>query len=438
MIWSKLRQILLVFLIGLSAFLSFQIWTTGVQQREPAPSGGNPLPASLTDRSFVEVFSPKKVIWHRNTAGETLDINTFYTGEWFEDYLPEMTFGRVQLPEKLGLSAYQDYLNSENWVEFIFDAPVPFGIFEDGFDDLPTDYQNRTFTHVIMNKKNPDKTAFYDSQEELFYRVEGSEYTEEVINKLLYSPDNQMTDVKAFDITDRFIYLPVKEKEVEYRDYLVERLPNNLFIYQFFSDPSEIDARRTGNTTRYLDLTTEVKINDSLNMLNYLRQRSDMDEMTFSDRLRNSYDVLNQIENWTEKVHYQGYSPKTNEVIFQRYVQGYPVYSYQQFESVIEIAVVESGLTSLQVPIRVAQTSLSLTGEKAKTLPSGEDVLNQIKEINPDLSNITDIRIGLTWTESKEDERVVHFEPDWYVESKGSWIEVTRFIEAQEVSINGF
>ena len=101
----------------------------------------------------MEVFSPKKVIWHRNTAGEILDINTFYTNEWFEDYLPEMTFGRVQLPEKLGLSAYQDYLNSENWVEFIFDAPVPFGIFEDGFDDLPTDYQNRTFTHVIMNKK---------------------------------------------------------------------------------------------------------------------------------------------------------------------------------------------------------------------------------------------------------------------------------------------
>ena len=146
------------------------------------------------------------------------------------------------------------------------------------------------------------------------------------------------------------LFTSIKRKKSSIRDYLVERLPNNLFIYQFLFNPSEIDARRTGNTTRYLDLTTEVKINDSLNMLNYLRQRSDMDEMTFSDRLHNGSDVLNQIENWTEKVHYQGYSPKTNEVIFQRYVQGYPVYSYQQFESVIEIAVVESGLTSFQFP----------------------------------------------------------------------------------------
>lgn len=438
MIWSKIRQLLLIVLIGLSLFLSFQIWTTGVQLREPSSGGSSPIPASLVDRSLVEVFSPKKIIWHRNELDRKLDLNTYYTSDWFEEYLPETTFGEVQSPQRLSFSAYQDYMTDDSWVEFVFDAPVPFGIFENGFEDLPTDYENRTFTHVLMNKENPELAGFYDSHNEFLYQIDGTGYTEDMLDELLYSQDNVMTDVQAYEVNERFIYLPVEEQEVEYRDYLVERLPNNLFVLQFFSDTSEVDARRTGTTTRYIDLTTEVRINDSANTLTYLRQRSDMGQMTFSERLQSSYQTLTQIENWTERVHYQDYLPETHEVTFQRYIQGYPVYSYQQFESEIEVTVVESGLTSLQVPVRVVQTPLTLTGERTKTLPSGAEIIAQLEEVGPALENVEDIRIGLTWTESEEDERVVHFEPDWYVEAQDNWIEVDRFIEAQEASLNGF
>ncbi|MER2063931.1 MAG: two-component system activity regulator YycH, partial [Alkalibacterium sp.] len=367
-----------------------------------------------------------------------ISINTYYTSDWFEEHLPETTFGEVRSPQRLSVSAYQEYLNSGNWVEFIYDAPVPFGIFENGLEDLPTDYENRTFTHVMMNKENPEIAGFYDSHNEFLYQIDATEYTEEMLDELLYAQDNSLTDVEAYEINERFIYLPVEEQEVEYRDYLVERLPNNLFVLQFFSDTSEVDTRRTGTTTRYIDLTTEVRINDSANTLTYLRQRSDMGQMTLTERLQSSYQTLTQIENWTERVHYHDYTPETNEVTFQRYIQGFPVYSYQQFESQIDITVVESGLTSLQVPVRVVQTPLTLTGERTKTLQSGQEVIAQLETVDQALESIEDIRIGLTWVESEEDERVVHFEPDWYVEAQDTWIEVDRFIEAQEAALNGF
>ncbi|OJF97166.1 YycH family regulatory protein [Alkalibacterium sp. 20] len=438
MIWSRIKHVLLTGLIGLSLFLSFQLWTTGVQLREPSSGGGSPIPASLVDRSLAEVFSPKKIVWHRNDVGRKVDINMHYTNEWFEKYLPETTFGEVQSPQRLSYSAYQDYLNDENWVEFIFDAPIPFGLFENGFNDLPTDYENRTFTHVFMNTDDPEIAGFYDSHSEFLYQIEETDYTLDIINELLYSEENILTDVEPIEVNERYLYLPVEEQEVEYHDYLVERLPNNLFIYQFFSDTSEIDARRTGNTTRYIDLTTEVRINDATNTLTYLRQRSDMGQMTFSERLRSSYQELTQIENWTEHVHYQDYAPETHEVTFQRYIQGYPVYSYQQFESTNEITVVESGRTNLRVPLRVVQTPLTLTGERIKTLPSGRDIINQLEEMELGLDYIEDMRIGLTWTESEEDDRVVHFEPNWYIEAQGSWLEVNRYIQSQEESLNGF
>ncbi|MDZ7836158.1 MAG: hypothetical protein U5K84_13350 [Alkalibacterium sp.] len=59
-----------------------------------------------------------------------------------------------------------------------------------------------------------------------------------------------------------------------------------------------------------------------------------MGQMTFSERLQSSYQQLTQIENWTEQVHYQNYIPETHKVVFQRYIQGYPViFSSQQSES---------------------------------------------------------------------------------------------------------
>lgn len=438
MIWSKIKNLLLAGLIALSLFLSFQIWTTGVQFREPSSSGGNTVPASLVDRSLAEVYSPKKIIWHRNTLQRTLDINTHYTNEWFETYIPEIAFGEVQSPQRLSYPAYQEFLNEENWVELIFDAPIPFGLFENGFNDLPTDYENRTFTHVYMNTKNPQIAGFYDSHSEFLYQVDETEYTEDIVNELIYSPDNILTDVEAFEVNERYLYLPTEDQEVEYHDYLVERLPNNLFTNQFFTDPSEIDVRRTGNTTRYIDLTTEVRINDATNTLTYLRQRSDMGQMTFSERLRSSYQELTQIENWTEHVHYLDYVPESNLVTYQRYIQGYPVYSLQQFETAVEITVVESGRTNLRVPVRVVQTPLTLTGDRTKLLPSGSEILGKLEETEQGLSNIKDIRIGLTWTESEEDARVIHYEPDWYVETQGSWIEVNQFIQTQEEALNGF
>ncbi|MDZ7836160.1 MAG: hypothetical protein U5K84_13360 [Alkalibacterium sp.] len=63
MIWSKIKHILLTGLIGLSLFLSFQIWTTGVAVRgsSSCPVQEDPVPAQLDEslRQF-EVFSPKK------------------------------------------------------------------------------------------------------------------------------------------------------------------------------------------------------------------------------------------------------------------------------------------------------------------------------------------------------------------------------------------
>lgn len=437
MTWSRFKHVMLTFLIGLSLFLSFQLWTAGGELRETTSGSSGSVPASLVDRTLTEVFAPNQIIWHRSFNNAKYEANTFYTQEWIEEQFTQMTFGDVQSPQRLGQADYQEQLSTGEWVEFIFDGPVPFGLFEDAFEDLPTDYENRTFKHFYMNRDDPTQIGFYDVDNEINYMVEDTSFTTEIINELLFGANNQFTDVEAVDVKDSFIYIPIEEVEVEYHDYLVERLPNNLYINQFFTDTSEVDARRTGQSIRYIDLTTEVRINDATNTLTYLRQRSDLGQMTFSQRLHDSFQELRQIENWTETIHYQGYTPSTNEVTFQRYIQGYPVYSFQQMESSILITVVEGGRSNLRLPLRVVQTPLTLTGEGTKTLPSGREVVNQLENTEQGLNAVENIQVGLSWVESEEDSRVVHFEPHWYVQSESVWYELNRYIQLQEEAHNG-
>lgn len=432
MSWSRIKHVLLTVLIALSLFLSFQLWTAGGELRETTSGGSGAVPASLVDRTMTEVFAPNQIVWHRSLNESKMEIDTHQMSDWIEEYFTTMEFGEVANPRRVSRLAYRENLASGEWIEFLFGAPIPFGLFDSAFDDLPTDYENRTFTRLFMNRENPEEVVFYDSTNELYYTVENSNFTEEMINELLYGANNQFTEVETVEVEEDLIYLPTEEVEVAYQDYLVERLPNNLYINQFFADTSEVDARRTGQTLRYIDLTTEVRINDANNTLTYIRQRTDMGQMTFSERLTSSFQELRQIENWTETVHYEGFTPATNEVVFQRYIQGQPVFSHQQQESSVLITVVESGLTNLRLPLRVVQTPLALTGEGNKTLPSGMDVVEELTAVGEGLEAIQNIRVGLTWVQSEEDSRVVHFEPNWYVQSDDIWYELSRYIQLQE------
>lgn len=438
MTWSRIKHGLLIFLIALSLFLSFQIWTAGGQYRQPTSTGSTTVTTSLAERTMAEVFSADRIIWHRNAIGRTVESNTFHMTEWLSNAIETMEFGEVETPERLTREEYEDSISFGNWVEFLFDAPIPFGLFSDSFDNLPTDYENRTFTRFYINTDDPLQLGFYDSINEIQYNVDDSNFTQDIMYDLLYSPDNEFREVERFELGDRAIYLPTDEVEVEYRDYLVERLPNNLYINHFFEDRSEVDGRRTGNTTRYIDLTTEVRVNDATNTLTYLRQRTDLGQMTFSDRLLSSYRELQMVENWTETIQYHAYYPETQQVVFQRHIQGYPVFSYQQLESTVAITVVESGLTNLSLPIRVVQTPITLTGSTMKTLPSGSDIIEMVRQTELGLDPIQDIRVGLTWMESEEDERVVHYEPHWYIQTQDVWYEMNRYMELQEAIPNGF
>ncbi len=62
--WNYIRKGILYFLIALSLFLSWNIWTAGSQTEEGATTSGNGNPTVIFDRSLTSVFGPVQVAVH--------------------------------------------------------------------------------------------------------------------------------------------------------------------------------------------------------------------------------------------------------------------------------------------------------------------------------------------------------------------------------------
>lgn len=437
MTWTHIKHFLLGVLIVLSLFLSFSLLTAGSQRDEQASTGNNSTPSLVADRTISEVFSPQQIVVHEayeNPLIASLQDSRALIERTYEN----ITYEEVQEPETFTREEYQQAVAEDSWVEFVYDGQIPFGLFENGFENLPSDYENRTFNKILFNLENEQQVLFYNSSDEVIYRVGQVNYVENVIDEFRGSETIQYTEAASLELA-QIVYVPREEVVVPYRNYVVRQLPDVFYIDLLFEETPEVERRVTGETRIYNDLRTKVEVNDLTNVLTYERQRANSGQLTLSERLLNSYQELRQVENWTDRSQYQSYNAATNYVVFQRYLDGLPVFSPQQLESTVRVRVGANGRRNLRIPLQIIQTPISLPGYEQKTLPSGLAIADQLEAAGVALSTVDELKVGLTWEESEEDERVIHFEPDWYVsvEEDESVYEIGRFLELQEDSLNG-
>lgn len=438
MTWTHIKHLLLALLITLSLFLSVGLWSAGGHLGEQTTSMNNRTPASLVDRTNAEVFAPYQIVLHGSEEADLLLTSIDQVREMMDDSLEEMVFNEVTSTEQVSRENYQETLSSGTWIEFVYDDRIPLGLLEERFENLPSDIASQSYNRLAVNLEELEELHFYDSVNQTFHHVEADEVQLETVNIFLNTDDISYVEAEAVAVHQNIVYLPIENVEVAYRDYVVERLPNMLYVNEFFTDTSEVDEMRTASDIRYIDLTTEVRINQNYHTVTYLRQRPDLGEMTVTERFNQSFDQLQRVENWIETVQFHSYDEESNRMLFQRYIDGLPVFSLQQQEAITEISVVESGLTHLRVPLRVVQTPLTLVGPQEKEMLSSSEILSRLNSVNEGLhEEIDDIRMGLTWRESEENSQIIHFEPNWYVSLDGSWQELERFIEMQEGIFDG-
>lgn len=430
MTWTYIKHVLLGTLIVLSLFLSIGLWSAGRRLSEPQSANESSAASSLMERTEAEVFSPYVVALHGvNEVGEIQLTTTNSLQNFIDQTLNEAEFERIDTRESLYLADYQENLVQGEKIEFLFSGQTPFGIWENAFTRSISDYDELTYNRIVIDLENLEQIEFYNTQEETVYYASVSSLTIEDFEAVRDTESLSYVGAESMEIGGGYVYLPIEALEIEHRNYTVERVPTNVYVNQFFTDTSEVDSRTTGNVTRLIDMTTEVQINAADHILTYESQQTALDELTLTERLNRSFSELQQVENWTEEVKFSSYAAETNEVVFQRYLEGLPVFSLQRQEALVKMAVNNNGLSELTLPLRIVQTPLD-TGDETEVLQSGQELMSIIDASSIiERTDVEDIRLGLTWEESSENSRVVHFIPNWYVKIENTWYEIEQLVE---------
>ena len=289
---DKLRNLTLTFLVFLSFLLSFNLWTAGRKIGEEENPSNQSVRSNIStiEHSESEAFRPATVALHGVDPENSLMIaETFPLRNLLENWFYSEDLIRVEDSSYINSEEYQEMMESNQWIEFIFREELPLGIFEQKFDDLTKEYENEYFNRILINVEDRNDVYFYNTETSSFYTVAALE--DELINidPFLNMENLNYKAAELQHIGNNLIYLTKESMEVPYRSYVIDSVPNSKYTTNFYPDPSLVDTRTTETTTRYIDLTREVTINQQDHTLVYLRQIEDSGDLQPTERFIKSF-----------------------------------------------------------------------------------------------------------------------------------------------------
>lgn len=431
---DKLRNFFLAFLVLLSFLLSYYLWTAGRGMGEEEMTSGQTGQASvsITTHTQSDTFRPTIVALHGMDSQSQIQIGrTYPLRNLLRDTFEAQNLNQIEDSTTRGYEAYINGMEQGRWLEFIYPEEQPLGLIDQKFEETSQEMSQTFYDRISINIDNPTSVYFYHTDTETMHVASTLEDEELAIEPFLN--EENITYQGAFPVflSNKIVYLPNNPVNIPYRRYVIDRLPNSVYVNNFFPDTSLMDRRSTANITRFIDLTKEVSINENTHTLTYLRQISDTGEVDPATRYERSFDQVNRFENWSDTFVVSAYDSVEEIVEFQREIEGYPVFSLNGHETVSEVSLVETGVTHLKLPLRYINTPITIQGAPVKELISGEELLNRLEEGTPGniYNEIDDIAIGYSWDQSEEETEVVDFNPDWFILTDDNWMNLEDYLE---------
>lgn len=426
---SIIRTMTLTVLIFTSLALSWLILTVNDYPIEEE-TGQKRTTQSINQESLkVHVLAPAQIVYHGPEGMQmvnTENLADFNADSSAED--EELT--DIRLIEE-GVTAYQAYELFQSEPTFIhtFDHSIPFSSFTPMVASLDDSVRGQTYDFMIFPVNQPERVLFYNSDNQKLYEGQANGSYIKQLSQQIDSHGVKTHQVNMHFFGNTPIYLPLNTVEIKDQDYLLERLPNNIYVDQLFDDPSEVNVRYLSSSVRYNDLYSELSVNEDYNILKYSRQGIDESHNSIDETFKNSFQLLNQFENWPHGLHYDQMNPSHSTVRFRRYLNGYPVFA-QNGEDIAEISVYQDELVYLQLNLTIAQTPIDAQqDEHIRTLDDGQTVAEKLRNTTIDSNQVNSIRAGMKWEYSDESDRVVHFTPQWFVNYNDKWYSLEELIE---------
>ncbi|MCM3588158.1 two-component system activity regulator YycH [Mesobacillus maritimus] len=426
--FETIKTFILTFLIGLSAILTWNIWTFQPNYELIGNEDTVNEVALGSKMEIKNVVKPQQVVFH--VAGEKygtqdsqeIDELIIMLGKWkfydirrYADHSSEL----------------MDQLAKGKYTEFIFPDEIPIEIyrkvlnFED--PDMPKFDFDRMIIDVVAGEGSEGKVYFYSSTSQQSYI---GNVNLAAINELFRNYFQKATSYDSY-ITfegkdNKQIYLPKYATEMKKYTYLRNPIETELLRDAIFTDPRFVQRNFVSDGEEYIAEASKLTVNNKTNIITYVKPfRENESVIGTSNLIQRSIDFVNGHSGWTDPFRFVHKDDFNQQVVFRMYSdEGYPIFNQVGLSEIVQ----EWGQSEVKLYERPGfQLEMLLNRDVQKiSLSTGSEVISTIlQKTGLDAEVIEDITPGYYMLKNAQDVSVVTLEPGWFYLYNGEWYELT-------------
>jgi regulatory protein YycH of two-component signal transduction system YycFG len=396
---ESFKTIVLINLVAISLFLSYSLWTS------------QPVSSSFQNQKYIQdvpviakkeisnVIFPSRMIVHRDNmhiaSEQSSYINTIYKaleqGE-FQDF--------KDISYTVPKSEFLSFVHGGNKTELIFPTEIPFDTMKNIFSIKDKYLSTYSFDRIVIDfyqSRNDEIVTYFVSYDtRKIYRLILTGYTVKQLEDL---SEQFVAKVKKnyfmykLDET-RAVFLPQEETTLPSMMYVTSELQEEMFKNSLFTDPRYVKKDETEYEETYTDGTRLLRINKTVQMLNYENSSvMNNEHVTGGMLVQRSVDFINSHGGWTDAYRFYYLNSKKGETVFRLYTENnYPVFNVKEMSALKQTWGVEE-LSTYRRPL--FKLLLNQGDEETVKLRSGRDIVNLLEKLPQDeLKTIKSIDVG--------------------------------------------
>lgn len=421
---EQVKSVILLLLIFLSLTLTFTIWTY-------SPTYGiNETPIvdiSIAEKKKIEdVVKPYRLLYSHEEmfTGSTSKMN-------IETVLNSMKTWDIQTVEPLNNKAsfqqINEYIKTPNRITLFYSAEVPIKTYSSILSFASHDLPNVSFNRLVIDWNDPleDKVTFYfiNTSKQKVYTARVANVNREGFSA---RTTKKAIDLPIYNEIERpgrlSLYVSKDPENTIGYTYILEEIDKEKFINALFTSPNLVRSNTLGTSQQeYTDDSALMNVDFLSKKLLYVHPASESEDASNPGELiQNSVNFINEHNGWTDDYRYSRINPATQQVSYQLYLDGIPVFSDDTWTEMTTYW----GVNRIYRYTRPYFTLNNSTNRDIQ-LQSGQDTYDLISTFS-DISMLSVDDIAVGYYLSQDDQQLsMSLEPSWYYLLNGLWIRVS-------------
>ncbi|MES9737143.1 two-component system activity regulator YycH [Peribacillus frigoritolerans] len=426
--FERAKSIILIILVGTSIFLTWSIWTYEPEY-DPFEQSSEFIKIKSDVQIVSDVIKPVSILFHGNgqhfQTSNPAEINEMEKefSQWRFRSIKEISVNRLQ-------RKFDDFVHEDGSIEIEFSDDIPISLYKTVLNITDKEVPEFSFDRIIIKQKNisGNESAVYFvsyDQRKIYQGMVDSKKLRNFMDSFYRGSYDKHPEYTAETINSkRTLFVPENPVEINRLEYYIDYLDIGDLKSALFINPKYVRQEPVSVGEEYTDGTRLMTVNKDNYLISYINPAQKRKLFgSSSDLLQKSIDFINEHAGWENNNYRFAYmSENEQRVVFRLFVNGYPAFNESGMTEIEQIWGKEE-IYSYDRPYFKLDSVLPSVGS-AKTLPSGKEVVNQLKsKDNVDFNSVEDISIGYRLDKSLDSKLVtlVTLEPTWYYRIGDKW-----------------